>query len=86
MVSIFADAIFGTVTGSAFAAIATIGGISLPEMRRYGYSATLRTGAIASGSMISNLIPPSTIAIYYALLTEESWVDCLSVVLSRASF
>ena len=44
IVSIFANAIFGTVTGSAFAAIATIGGISLPEMRRYGYSSTLRTG------------------------------------------
>ncbi|MFH1031561.1 MAG: TRAP transporter large permease [Chloroflexota bacterium] len=72
IVSIIANALFGTVTGSAFAAIATIGGISLPEMRRYGYSATLRTGSIASGSMLSNLIPPSTIAIFYALLTEES--------------
>ncbi|MFH1032781.1 MAG: TRAP transporter large permease [Chloroflexota bacterium] len=71
-VAIVAQAIFGTVTGSALASAATIGGISLPEMKRYGYSAALRTGSIASGAMLSNLIPPSTIAIYYALLTDES--------------
>ncbi|MFH1032776.1 MAG: TRAP transporter large permease [Chloroflexota bacterium] len=72
IVSIFANAFFGAVTGSALAAVVTIGGVGLPEMKRYGYSAALRTGSIASGSMLSNLIPPSTIAVVYAILTEES--------------
>ncbi|MFH1032497.1 MAG: TRAP transporter large permease [Chloroflexota bacterium] len=72
MVSIAAVGLFGAVSGSGFAAVATIGGIGLPEMRRYGYSAALRTGAIVSGAMIDNLIPPSMFMVLYGILTNES--------------
>jgi tripartite ATP-independent transporter DctM subunit len=72
IVSTVANALFGAVTGSALAAVATIGGVGLPEMKRYGYAGTLRTGAIASGAMLSNLIPPSIAALIYCLLTDVS--------------
>ena len=72
MVSTLACAAFGAVTGSSAANIVTIGSIGIPEMTRYGYSKTLRTGAIASASILANLIPPSMSCIVYSILTRES--------------
>ena len=72
IVSTFACAAFGAVTGSSAANIVTIGGISIPEMKRYGYSRTLRTGTIASASILANLIPPSMSCIVYSVLTRVS--------------
>ena len=72
IISTVSCAIFGAISGSSAAAIATIGGIGLPEMRRYGYSPALRCGSIANSSILANLIPPSIIAIFYCVLTEVS--------------
>lgn len=72
IVSTFACAAFGAVTGSSAANIVTIGGIAIPEMKRYGYSKTLRTGTIASASILANLIPPSMSCIVYSVLTRVS--------------
>lgn len=72
IVSTFACAAFGAVTGSSAANIVTIGGIGIPEMKRYGYSKTLRTGTIASASILANLIPPSMSCIVYSVLTRVS--------------
>ncbi|MFC2044761.1 TRAP transporter large permease [Chloroflexota bacterium] len=72
MISMVALALFGAVSGSGTAGIATIGRLGLPEMRRYGYSAELRTGCLAAGSMLVALIPPSTMMILYCILTDES--------------
>lgn len=70
--TIWACAAFGTVTGSGLATIASIGTISNPEMKKRGYSATLRMGAISNGSLLAPLIPPSTTAIMYAILVDVS--------------
>jgi C4-dicarboxylate transporter DctM subunit len=72
IVSTFACAAFGAVTGSSAANIVTIGGIGIPEMKRYGYSKTLRTGTVASASILANLIPPSMSCIVYSVLTRVS--------------
>lgn len=72
IVSTFACAAFGAVTGSSAANIVTIGGIGIPEMKRFGYSKTLRTGTIASASILANLIPPSMSCIVYSVLTRVS--------------
>ncbi len=72
MVSTLSCAAFGAVTGSSAANIVTIGSIGIPEMTRHGYSKALRTGAIASASVLANLIPPSMSCIVYSILTRES--------------
>ena len=69
--SIAACAAFGAVCGSA----ATMGQIALPEMKRFGYSDRLATGAIAAGGTIGILIPPSVIMLIYGILTETSIGD-----------
>lgn len=63
---------FAACSGSSMATAATMGSVALPEMKRYGYDPKLATGCIASGGTLGILIPPSTIFVIYAILTEES--------------
>ena len=70
--TIIACAGFAALSGSSIAAAATMGKVSLPEMERYKYSPRLATGSIAAGGTLGILIPPSTVLIVYALLTEQS--------------
>jgi len=72
MATIGACAGFAAVSGSSLATAATMGTVSLPEMRRYKYDPQLATGAVAAGGTIGILIPPSVILIIYAVLTEQS--------------
>ena len=72
IVATVTSAVFGAITGSTPATIVTIGGITVPEMKRLGYSIPLRTGSIAVAGILANLIPPSIIAIIYCTLTEAS--------------
>jgi hypothetical protein len=70
--TILACAGFAALSGSSIAAAATMGKVALPEMERYKYDNRLATGSIAAGGTLGILIPPSTVLIVYALLTEQS--------------
>lgn len=63
---------FGAICGSCAATCATMGTISLPEMRKYGYDDKLSTGSVAMGGTLGILIPPSTPMIIYAIMAECS--------------
>jgi len=63
---------FGAICGSCAATCATMGTISLPEMRKYGYNDKLSTGSVAMGGTLGILIPPSTPMIIYAIMAECS--------------
>jgi tripartite ATP-independent transporter DctM subunit len=70
--TIGACALFGAICGSSLATAATMGRVSMPEMRRHGYDDRLASGAVAAGGTLGILIPPSIIIVIYALLTETS--------------
>jgi tripartite ATP-independent transporter DctM subunit len=70
--SIGACAGFGAICGSSLATAATMGQVALPELRRYGYSGSLATGALAAGGTLGIMIPPSVPLVIYAILTQES--------------
>jgi tripartite ATP-independent transporter DctM subunit len=72
MATIGACASFAAVSGSSVATTATMGMVSLPEMKRYKYDAGLAAGSIAAGGSIGILIPPSVILVLYGILTEQS--------------
>lgn len=72
MATVLACGAFSAVSGSSLATAATMGAVSLPEMRRYNYSDTLATGSIAAGGTIGILIPPSVVLIIYGVLAEVS--------------
>lgn len=72
MAAIGASAGFGAICGSSLATAATMGRVSLPELRRYGYSDALATGTVAAGGTLGILIPPSIILVIYAVLAEQN--------------
>jgi len=72
MAAVGACAGFGAICGSSLATAATMGQVALPELKRYGYSGSLATGALAAGGTLGILIPPSVILVIYAILTEQN--------------
>ena len=70
--TIAACAGFGAICGSCAATCATMGTISLPEMRKYGYNDGLSTGSIAMGGTLGVLIPPSTPMILIGIMAETN--------------
>ena len=72
MAAIGASAGFGAICGSSLATAATMGRVALPELKKYGYSDALATGAIAAGGTLGILIPPSIILVIFAVLTEQN--------------
>ncbi len=63
---------FGAICGSSLATAATMGQVALPEMKRFGYSDSLSTGALAAGGTLGILIPPSVVLVIYAVLAEQN--------------
>ncbi|WP_193182458.1 TRAP transporter large permease [Nisaea sediminum] len=72
MAAVGACAGFGAVCGSSLATAATMAQVALPELKRFGYSGSLSTGALAAGGTLGILIPPSVVLVIYALLTEQN--------------
>ena len=72
MASVGACAGFGAICGSSLATAATMGQVALPELKRFGYSGSLATGALAAGGTLGIMIPPSVPLVIYAILTQES--------------
>ncbi|OQY12918.1 MAG: C4-dicarboxylate ABC transporter permease [Desulfobacteraceae bacterium 4572_19] len=63
---------FGAICGSSPATAATMATVSMPEMRRYGYTDELAAGSVASGGGLGMIMPPSVVLIVYGILTEQS--------------
>ncbi len=70
--TVIACTAFGAVCGSTTATAATIGSIAIPEMKRYNYGNKLSAGAVAAGSGLGILMPPSVVFIIYGILTQVS--------------
>jgi tripartite ATP-independent transporter DctM subunit len=77
---------FGAICGSGVATAATFGRVALPEMLKRGYSQPLATGTIAAGGTLGIIIPPSTIMVIYATLTEQFIVDLFIAAIVPAVF
>ncbi|EPR41101.1 TRAP dicarboxylate transporter, DctM subunit [Desulfovibrio sp. X2] len=72
MATVMACAGFSAISGSNSATAATMSTVALPEMKKYGYSPILSTGAVAAGSTLGVVIPPSVVFIIYGLQTGTS--------------
>ncbi len=65
-------AIFAAVSGSSAATCATIGKMTLPELKRRGYPDDMVMGTLAGAGTLGLLIPPSIIMIVYGVAAEVS--------------
>jgi tripartite ATP-independent transporter DctM subunit len=61
--------VFAAICGSSMATAASMAKISVPAMRRFGYSDRLATASVAAGGTLGIMIPPSTVMIVYGILT-----------------
>jgi tripartite ATP-independent transporter DctM subunit len=64
--------IFAAVSGSSAATCATIGKMTLPELKRRGYPDDIAIGSLAGAGTLGLLIPPSIIMIVYGVAAEVS--------------
>ncbi|MFC4352488.1 TRAP transporter large permease [Fodinicurvata halophila] len=71
-VNILGCSIFAAVSGSSAATAATIGKMSLPELKKRGYDEQMMIGTLAGSGTLGLLIPPSIILIVYGVAIEES--------------
>ncbi len=64
--------IFAAVSGSSAATCATIGKMTLPELKKRGYPDDIVIGTLAGAGTLGLLIPPSIIIIVYGVTAEVS--------------
>jgi tripartite ATP-independent transporter DctM subunit len=91
MSTILACAGFSAISGSNTATAATMSTVALPEMKKYGYNPILSTGAVAVGSTLGVVIPPSVVLIIIGLQTGQSiarlfWASLVPGVLLTTLF
>jgi tripartite ATP-independent transporter DctM subunit len=65
-------AIFAAVSGSSAATCATIGKMTLPELKKRGYPDDMVIGTLAGSGTLGLLIPPSIIMIVYGVAADVS--------------
>jgi tripartite ATP-independent transporter DctM subunit len=70
--TIIASTILAAMVGVIGAAVVTMGIIALPAMLRRNYNPEIAMGSIMAGGTLGILIPPSILAIIYAVVAEQS--------------
>jgi tripartite ATP-independent transporter DctM subunit len=70
--TVFASTILAAMVGIIGAAVVTMGIIALPAMLRRNYDTKIAMGSIMAGGTLGILIPPSILAIIYAVVAEQS--------------
>ncbi len=71
-VNVLGCGLFGAVCGSSAVTCATIGKISLPELKRRGYPEPIALGSLCGSGTLGILIPPSIAMIVYAVASDVS--------------
>lgn len=70
--TILASTILAAMVGVIGAAVVTMGIIALPAMLKRGYNHEIALGSIMAGGTLGILIPPSILAILYAVVAQQS--------------
>lgn len=74
-VNVVGCTLFAAVSGSSAATTATIGRMTLAELKARGYNENLAIGSLCGAGTLGFLIPPSIILILYGVLSETSIID-----------
>lgn len=73
---VVACGVFGAISGTASAAVASIGTIMIGPMEKHGYSREYSSALLGISSLLGLLIPPSITMILYAVVTRQSVAAC----------
>ena len=71
-VNILGCGVMAAVAGSSAVTCATVGRMSVPELKRRGYDEKLTIGTLAGSGTLGLLIPPSIMLIVYGVIAQQS--------------
>lgn len=81
---VLASSIFGAISGTATAAIASIGTIMADPLAERGYPRGRIAALLGISSLLGILIPPSITMILFAVVTRQSVAACFAATLGPA--
>ena len=70
--NVLGSGVFAAISGSSAATAATIGRMTIPELKRRGYDEKMTIGTLAGSGTLGLLVPPSIILIVYGAGSEQS--------------
>ncbi len=83
---VVACGVFGAISGTASAAVASIGTIMIGPMEKHGYKRSYTTALLSISSLLGLLIPPSITMILYAVVTRQSVAACFLATVGPGIF
>ena len=81
---VLASSIFGAISGTATAAVASIGTIMADPLAKCGYPRGHVAGLLGISSLLGILIPPSITLILFAVVTRQSVAACFAATIGPA--
>ena len=69
--------LFGSISGSAAAAVSSVGGFMIPEMNRKGYDRNFNVAVTTTAATTGLLIPPSNIMIIYSVAAGSASISAM---------
>lgn len=81
---VFASSVFGAISGTATAAVASIGSIMTEPMVERGYPRGRIAALLGVSSLLGILIPPSITMILFAVVTRQSVAACFAATIGPA--
>src|SRR5210317_911353 len=76
-VNVFANMLFGAISGSAAASASAIGSIMMPEMNKEGYDKNFSAAVNITSATTGLSIPPSNVLIVYSLASGGASITAL---------
>ena len=71
-VNIVGCGVMAAVAGSSAVTCATVGRMSIPELKKRGYDESMSIGTLAGSGTLGLLIPPSIMLIVYGVIAQQS--------------
>ncbi len=81
---VLTSGIFGAISGTATAAVASIGTIMIDPLEKRGYPRGYSAALLGIASLLGILIPPSITMILFAVVTRQSVAACFAATIGPA--
>jgi len=81
---VLGSSVFGAISGTATAAVASIGMIMIDPLAKRGYARGYAAALLGISSLLGILIPPSITMILFAVVTRQSVAACFAATIGPA--
>ena len=81
---VLASGVFGAISGTATAAVASIGTVMVGPLEQRGYPRGYSSALLGISSLLGILIPPSITMILFAVVTRQSVAACFAAAIGPA--